>query len=395
MLEIEENECYNCNACTSVCPNNCIELKKSNHGFYLVKVDQEKCIKCNICTKVCPVKEKNELFERVTSKGFKNNDDYIKDKSSSGGAFFYFAQYVINQNGVVYGCVFSEEMEIKHDRATSISDVKKMMKSKYAMSKIEKEIYLSLYEDLKQEKLVLFTGTPCQIAAMNNYIKLKFQIIPENFITIDLICHGTPSPEIFMKYITWLEDKYKSKIVCFDFRSKIKGWRNFSTSAKFANAKSYNSRQNIDPFFILYFRNLILKPACYNCEFTKKERVSDITIGDFWNLEKYNKNFDDDLGTTIIGMTEKGHIFYNNINGIRNDIDISWADYTQPQLFHPVDKNKRYEEFWEYYYKNDFYLSIKKYADYTLLGRIKRFIINVLIEFNLYSIILKLAGKTK
>lgn len=294
-LYVNKNQCSGCGACEQICPQKAIFMKKDSEGFLYPVIDKNKCIDCGLCKKVCQFNIEKEKSSNTVAYAFINNNDTIRKNSSSGGVFFELAKYVISKNGVVFGCHFDDNLKVIHSYSRNMLECEKFQSSKYVQSNV-----LNTYSEVKnflcENKLVLYTGTPCQIVGLNLFLNKKY----ENLITVDLVCHGAPSPKIFDKYINELQESYKSKIKKFNFRDKSTGWNSYSYAILFENGNKLIEGHNKNPYSKLFLSNTILRPSCYNCVCVGINRTSDITLADFWGVsDKYNEMYDN-KGTSLI-----------------------------------------------------------------------------------------------
>ncbi len=229
--------------------------------------------------------------------------DAIRLQSSSGGIFTLFAESVLDSKGVVYGAAFSEDFKtVKHIEISSKQDLYKLRGSKYIQSDL-REIYSKVYSRLQEGKLVYFTGTPCQIASLKSFLKIDY----DNLICQDIICHGTPLSKVWTKYAECLEKKQKSKLSAVSFRDKKAGWRDYNIRYIFENGKQISKLASTDLYMRGFLSNLFLKESCYNCSFKGNNNFADITLGDYWGIEKIHPDFSDNVGVSlVIVRTEKG-----------------------------------------------------------------------------------------
>ena len=289
MLELDKNKCYGCTACYNICPKQAIVMEEDEKGFLYPKVIKEKCINCGLCENLC-FKKQDEVLEETVCYAVKNKDDLVKSKSSSGGAFSAFASQVLKQNGVVYGADYGKKFEVVHKRVTKEKELQDLRGSKYIQSNLDK-IFTQVKADLKENKNVLFVGTPCQVYGLKKFLKKEEQV---NLITMDLVCHGVPSPKIWKDYVKYIEKEYGGSLTQFTFRNKQEGWRGYHLLAKFNNNKESTSRK-VYSFLNIFSSDMPLRESCYNCSFATTKRISDITIGDFWGVEKALPDFNDNL----------------------------------------------------------------------------------------------------
>jgi coenzyme F420-reducing hydrogenase beta subunit len=303
-MEIEQlkSRCTGCGACADACLY--IKMKRDERGFCYPEIT-DGCNACGRCEKICPVinsPEKNtgeDVFAAFTL------DNGTRFSSTSGGIFTELAKAVITGGGAVAGCAYDENFLAKHILITEFPDIEKLRQSKYMQSNTA-DIFNSV-KNAAQSQTVLFCGTPCQCAAMKNFCG------SENIILADFICRGVNSPLVFKKYLSELEADFGAKAARVWFKNKDYGWNNFGTKIIFENGKEYFKSRDDDPFMYGYIKkdlNLYMRESCYSCEFKGTDRVSDITLGDFWGI----KNIDDKNGVSaVIINTEKGAKLFEQI----------------------------------------------------------------------------------
>lgn len=266
--------CSGCNACAEVCPKYCIEMLPDKKGFFYPKVDTVTCIDCGACEKVCPFQDGNiKLNAPLTAYAAWNKDREQYLASSSGGAAYVFSSHIIKRGGVVYGCT-SEGMHIRHIRVDSLSELSKLQGSKYVQSDV-RGVFSQVKADLKAGKPVLFISTPCQVAGLKNYIKR----IPEDLYLIDLICHGVPSQQMLHEHINHILNGHSAE------RLSFRKGQLFHIELKDRCGTVYSSEPHKDMYYRAFLGGISYRESCYECPFACKERVSDITIGDFWGLQ--------------------------------------------------------------------------------------------------------------
>lgn len=301
----EHKQCTGCTACTSACPKQCIEMKRDDEGFKYPVIDVSKCIRCGLCEKICPVNhptEKNGVVAGYVAR-YKDIDTVIE--STSGGSFSAFADYTFIRNGLLYGVGYDENLTVNHFgiNVGHKEQVSEMIGSKYVQSDL-KQCFTEIKDALKTGRFVCFSGTPCQVAGLKAYLKKNY----ENLITVDLVCHGVASPLLFEKYVSYMQEKEKSKVVNVKFRNKTYGYHSGTMMVQYANGKKYYGSGRVDYMSKAYFKGACSRYSCYECQYKGIERCSDFTVFDSWHVEQlvWGKKDDDKGYTNIFVHTEKG-----------------------------------------------------------------------------------------
>lgn len=309
MLEIKNKcQCSGCSACFNACPKNCVEMKEDGEGFLYPCIDKTKCINCGLCVRSCPIlnkqKPKQEVFRTFACI---NKDETIRLKSSSGGVFSALAEHVLEQNGVVFGAGFDKDFMVCHQHITSKDQLDVLRTSKYVQSSIG-DSFKKAKQFLDEGKLVLFSGTACQIAGLKSFLKKDYPLL----VTQDLICHGAPSPLVWRKYVELKSKEKGLKISNICFRDKSSGWKTYSVAMNFEdseNSTTYKKCFKNEPYMNMFIFNKILRPSCHNCSFKGTARLADITLADFWGsgFKKYAPHMNDNKGCSlVIAHSQKG-----------------------------------------------------------------------------------------
>lgn len=301
---IDKKQCCGCTACASACPKKCIRMIEDSEGFIYPSLNSDMCINCGLCDRVCPMHmeyDDSVIPETVVARDTRKN---VLAKGTSGSIFTSIMEYVLNNNGVIYGVVVDDDKVVKHIRVDSVDDdnVSKIPNSKYCRSDIE-GIYVQINIDLIDGKLVCFSGTPCQTAGLKSFLMKDY----DNLILIDVICRGNPSPLFWKKYVEYVEDKYHSCIRNVRFRNKTYGYHSGTMKIVFENGKTHYSSARTNYFLRAFFADLVSRPSCYKCHFKHVQHSADLTLYDSWHASKLAVIKDDDKGyTNIIIQTEKG-----------------------------------------------------------------------------------------
>lgn len=340
-IKIEKNSnCCGCRACENTCPKRAITMIENEEGFLYPNVDEEKCVNCGLCKKICPwineINRESQLTKPVCYAA-KSKDIIYQKSASSGGVFPILADYILENNGIVIGCTIDENLKVRHIAIKNKEELTKIMGSKYVSSDLD-GIFKIVKEELNKGTQVLFSGVPCQISALKNFLRKDY----ENLITVEVICHGTPSQKLFDKYIEELENKYKGKIIEYDFRSKKAAyWGTYKALVKIKNNdKTIEKKINadFDKYYWSFLNSKNCRESCYECKFAKKERNSDFTLGDFWGIEKIMPEMIDYNGVSIVIInSDKG---LNLFSEVKEKLNIKSVDYDtickhNGQLEHP------------------------------------------------------------
>ena len=313
MLHLEKKEdCCGCTACANICPVECISMQQDEEGFLYPQINKEKCIDCHRCEIVCPIKNNNNYAKKVDAICARASDIDIVRHSTSGGFFTPIAQFVLEKNGIVIGAAYTPDKKIEHVfvKSENKEDLSKLRGSKYVQSYLN-NIFSEVKKELENDVLVCFSGTPCQIAGLRNFLNKEY----ESLITIDVVCHGTPSPKLWKKYVDYQEQKYNSEIKSVSFRKKTYGYHSGTMELLFENGKKYNGSARVDYLLKSFFKEISSRPSCYKCGFKTDKHSSDFTIFDSWSATELVQGLkDDDLGyTNVFINSEKGRKIFDII----------------------------------------------------------------------------------
>ena len=352
-----KNNCVGCRSCEQVCPKNAIVIKEQEDGFLYPYVDQEKCIDCSLCVKHCPTQlSKNSSIVPLKVFAFRNKNDVQIMQSASGGVGALAAQEIIKEGGIAYGVSYNKSFDVKHIRVDCLSDLPQIQSSKYVQSDTG-NTYSQVQKDLLAGKTVLYTGTPCQIDGLHSFLKKDYK----NLYTIDLICHGVPSPKFFKKYLEFQNKQTDGKIIYYNFRSKDKrGWgTQYLLKTK---TKTKTKTLSLDRYGKHFMSGDCYRECCYQCAYANIHRVGDLTIGDFWGIGKSHPEFYSEKGVSSVFVnTEKGQKLFDGIKSKALVIDatLEEAMVKQGNLVHPTKRPAERDTFYEGIDQADFVKNLK------------------------------------
>lgn len=368
---IDKSKCCGCTACVSVCNFNAITMKQDKMGFEYPVVDEQLCINCGLCEKVCTFKENYDIKANLPlplAYAARHHNINEVRSSRSGAAFIAITDWVIDKGGVVYGVGYTDHFTVAHKRATTKEERNEFKGSKYVQSTL-KNTFKQVKYDLQNQKIVLFSGTPCQTAGLKKIIgnsKLN-----ENLILVDIVCHGVPAPYIWRDYLSYIEKKFHKKIIAVNFRDKRFGWKAHRETLTFEDQTILSPKYA--PYTDLFYQHIMLRPSCSKCHFCNTKRPSDLTLADFWGWERTNKDLNkDNEGISLLLInTDKGrHI----LNYIKKDLylyETTLEKCLQPNLISPSIFSTSYKKFEHEYIKYGFTYVLKKYTKIGFRRRCK------------------------
>ena len=348
VLLTDKRNCCGCSACFQICPTKCITMQEDNEGFLYPQINPNKCIECGKCVSVCIINKKISSQNINNVYAGTNHDDAIRNKSSSGGIFAEIAKHVINQKGIVFGAKFNINWEVIHDYTDNMDQLSNFYGSKYIQSNIG-QTYSKAKHFLEQGRIVLFSGTPCQIAGLNFFLNKKY----DNLIALDFVCHSIPSPKVWRLYRNKvltkisiehnLRESYFSHI---SFRSKVFGWNDFHFEAIIKDEKreiKISQSHKINPYMSAFLNDLSIRPVCTNCPVRNHKSGADITLADFWGVEKYHpKNsylMDNKGASIIITYSDTGNSLLKMISKSIYLIEIPYEEVEEDKLHSPITKS--------------------------------------------------------
>lgn len=327
MIQIQNKvDCCGCNACGDVCTHQAITFKTDNEGFWYPEVDKDKCTDCHLCEKVCPIiniKElkKNDLPQSICYAAEHKNLEVVFD-STSGGLFSALADIMYKSGGYVGGAVFNDDFSVRQYISNDKKDLPRLRSSKYLQSHLD-GFYKQVRDLLKAGEKVLVCGSPCQMAALRSFLRKDY----DNLIIADYICRGINSPKVWRKYLDSYEERYGSRVVYCKAKSKEYGWRNLTQKVILANGKHYYETKDQSNFTKGYLQTgVYCRPSCYNCKFKGYPRIADITLADFWGIEKVDKSLEKNLGTSLVMVnSKKGETYFEEVKKRINYVPVPFG----------------------------------------------------------------------
>ena len=363
-----KEDCCGCSACAQICPQKAISLVPDVLGFKYPMIDDKLCIDCGLCVKVCQFKTDYQTFEVRDPEiyAFRNKDEDQLLRSQSGAAFWTLAKSIIKEGGVVYGVGFADNFRVVHKRVTTLEALEELRGSKYVQSDVC-NTFLETKNDLKQGLKVLYSGTSCQIAGLKAYVGKNLR---KNLYSIDLVCHGVPSPKIWEEYlkVNPFIIKYNNQdVICIKFRDKEKGWSSSVTSFSTKNNKYFSTS-----YSNIFYSGLALRESCFLCPYTNFNRVSDVTVADFWGWDKVSDLFQDNKGVSLLMVnSDKGQYL---LDMVRDEIYLISSDRKscmQHNLSAPSVRNHLRSEFEADYALYGYDYVTKKYFSKSFFKRVK------------------------
>ena len=324
--------CTGCSACVNICPQNCITMGKNTDGFLYPIINFSECVNCEQCKRVCPILRPPKLNDNIITIALKNKCNLERMNSSSGGAFPLLAEYVLKQKGIVFGAAYDSNFSVRHIAITNIGDIPLLQGAKYSQSILD-HCFSEIKKNVCAGRTVLFSGTPCQCMGLQTFLGKKY----DNLITIDIICHGVPSPEIWQKYVDFRSEKENDGVrpIEINMRSKSSGWSKYGYSIEFIydNGKVTQIHNGKDLFMKAFIGNICLRNSCSECHAKGISRCTDFTIGDYWGIWNQHPEFDDDKGTSIILIhSQKGKNILWQLKGKYEYMKVNLNDVYQENM---------------------------------------------------------------
>ena len=382
-----KKDCCGCSACMNSCPRDCIKMTPDKDGFLYPEVCEVLCVECNKCVKVCPVLNEDTPDNKPKAYLVKNRNKELRKTSTSGGFFAAAAKYVLSEGGVVFGVGFDDNFNVRHSYIENIKDIKKFNRSKYVQSEVGHN-YRKVKEFLHDGRKVLFSGTPCQVEALLNYLGED----PDDLYTMDIICKGVPSPKFWKKYLSWHKKKSGKDIREVRFREKTYGYGSTTMRVVYSDGTEYDEPYDVDPMLQFYSKEMISRPSCYDCKSKGKHRRSSFTAGDYWYVSGAAPRMDDGIGVSqVLVNNEKAAAAFEEI---KKYLDVEPLDFDKDSAINggmmvtSAKPNPRREEMYADLDNMSMGALQRKYfpATFKLKNRLKRKIRPVMYNMGLLKI---------
>lgn len=373
MIRLDKKEnCCGCEACKQVCPRKCISFQYDEEGFMYPQINKKDCVDCGLCEKVCPIQNKTPHRKPLDVLAAYNKNESVRKKSSSGGMFYLLAKKTIENHGVVFGAKFNKTWGVEHDFTEHLEELSLFMGSKYVQSRIG-DNFLKIRAFLKQGRLVLFSGTPCQVKALKLFLRKEY----ENLLLVEVLCHGVPSPILWEKYIHEQYCMEETTIIeKLSFRWKVSLWETYHLYCK--RSTGGKSKEKSEPFNDslwgkAFVQNLFLRPSCYSCPVKYLSSGSDITLGDFWGIDHYHKEFNDHKGASLVMVnTKKALAFIDKLDFKYVESVYEYAVKYNKVIEKAYELNGKRKTFYDFYKKKGNLLkAIEKYTKPSWIVRLK------------------------
>lgn len=367
--KVSVQECTLCGACVNACPADAISFSKPYLDFYYPQVKEDICFHCNQCEQACPILGNKGKPDEGYPVAFaaKSENDSMRMRSSSGGAFYELASQMLRDGGYVCGAVFDDKFHVKHILSNAEEDVLRMMGSKYVQSDV-RYCYREIKDVLEKGCKVLFSGCPCQVAGLRTFLGKEYP----NLLFVELICHGIPSDQMLQTYIGMQERKYGAKLTRMEFRNKKKGWHNSAVRMEFENHRIYSIPYTADAHTIGFLRNITLKSSCYDCHFRNFTAGSDIIMGDFWGAEVELPEDDNKGISAILVNSGKGMDIIDRCNLALTPANVETVIKYNKNLLCSAAPSPQRSSFYASADTNGLEEAIRRYLEESAIQKLKR-----------------------
>lgn len=344
--------CTGCGVCAAVCPSAAVKMQPDAHGFLHPVVDAAKCTDCGLCARKCPASMPPQVSAHTDILAGYAKDAMLLTKSSSGAIFPVLAAEIIHRGGIVFGAAFDGNFNVVRTAAETLSELPALCCSKYVQSRMTDGCYSQVKRALSAGRWVYFSGVPCQVAALKNYLGREY----ETLVTQDTACHSVPSPMVWKDYMAALEKQHDGKLTSFSFRNKANGWEGYYIRAEFDNGEKFQQPAAENPYQRGFLKGLYSRSSCFSCKFKGVERCSDITLADYWGVKGIQPEAYHPQGTSLILLhSEKGRALLESCKDkLQTAAAADGAFAFNPAVLAPIQKPARYGEFWADYSETPF-----------------------------------------
>lgn len=345
MIDVaNKSKCFGCGVCRDACKTNCITMSSDHEGFAYPQCEEYRCDNCSRCALQCPAEYPLETTNVPKVFACMNKNRQERIDSTSGGVFPILARKMLRENGVVFGAAFNEQFEVVHVRIDDQFSLRRLQGAKYSQSRID-GVYTDIRDTLDRNQKVLFSGTPCQVAAVRKFVTRN----TENLLLVEIACHSVPSPKVFAYYIAALQEHYGNGVKSFYFRKKEKSWRDSQVVVEFEN-RTFSQSVYENSFTRGFFSGLYCRPSCHECRAKKQYSTADITLRDYWGIENSHPQMDDHWGTSLVLVrTLKGETYFQEVSAemITQESDIISATKNNPYLMNSSKPHRNRTEFFK------------------------------------------------
>lgn len=374
----DKHDCCGCTACASVCGHNALKMEEDTEGFLYPKCDISKCTNCHLCERVCPIisRDTDDVTDRKPLQVYAlhNVNENIWHSSSSGGVFATIAQRFIDKGGVVYGAEYNNDFVVVHRGETTHEGVLKFRGSKYVQSDL-RGVYTEIREQLRSGREVLFSGVPCQVEGLKNFLMKPY----DNLTTIDILCHGVPSPLVFSDYISFIRKNTVFKLEKIFMKDKTFGWGYQNLRLYYRGGSSEFNTPMSNLWNKIFYDHIANRPSCFKCRFKNFRRAGDLTLGDFWKIEQSHPDFVSDKGISLLLInTTHGSAIWNKIQSEFKYIESNIQECLQPALDHSYPEPSEKTSFWNDYLEHGFGKAVRKRYHISTMYMLKRNVILLL-----------------
>ncbi len=383
----EDRLCTGCSACSQICPCGAIAMEADDEGFLFPRIDENRCNGCGLCSRTCPVSKcsgnvgATPVYNGKKAFACRSLNDGTRERSSSGGIFSELADKTLRSGGVVFGAAFDGDFNVRHAFTENIEGLDELRRSKYVQSAAGNTFRLAK-EFLDAGREVLYCGTPCQIAGLKSFLGKGY----EKLTACDLACFGVPSPKVWQMYLGFLKDRHKSGIKGISFRDKSGGWKEYRMRISFANGGEYLVKAKDELYFIGFGKNIFSRRSCFDCRFRMQNSAADITLADFWGIDKMSTGIsDDNMGISLaITHTVNGE---NALAAIGSTVAMTECDAAEAVRYNPRLVSSASEPAG----RASFFADMKNGYSFDMLRR--KYMDNFSIKYKLKRMIKKVLGR--